>query len=343
MAERFGWRVKTAATTRTSLATATADPDLTFPIVAGKTYVVRFGMMIGAGAACDFKYSFRCLNANIIRGGAHVGTESPMVTPAAGWSYTDNESGTFGLTQLQSGTVTKTVEGAGDESTYVNYRSYLQGMVTFTATENGTFEFLWSQATAHATQPAEVRQGSFLFYEVLDDAPYQWAQKQLDESRYSVAGTVPWGDDADLQITLEPDTRYIIEVLLIAYCSYTYGGRFWCKLTFDGDIEENVGGMVRAPVWYTSAYDWNNDYSSFQTTPDDFLVSTHLFNATGSNNTAQRGSIWRRAFVKTGASGGTVKLQWAPYGVINGRVATLFAGSMMYAAKLNQCTFGIAS
>lgn len=342
MSERFGYRVKTAPTVRTSLAAATVDPDLSFPIVAGKTYIVRFGIMLSAAASCDFKYSFRCLNANITRGGVHVSTENPVTTTAGGWSYSDNEAGTFGLAQLQSGTTTKAISGLGTVDTYLGYHTYLFGAATFTASASGTFEFLWSQSTAHATDPAAVLAGSFLFFEIMDDAPYSWAQKSVDETRYSVANTTPYADDSDLQITLEPDQRYIVEYVPIVFAAYTYGGRLHQKLVFDGDVEEYVESMVAAPVWYTSGYNTNAAADVLRTTPPQLGGAYSFFNSTGTSSTATRGSLYSRIFLKTGEAGGTLKVQWCAGGIINNRPATLFAGSLLYAAKLNVCTFGIA-
>lgn len=135
--------VKTADTSRSLTTTLTADPTLTFSVLANSKYLVRLVIFGLSSTTPDFKYrmdipaSATGNGATIIR--TNNGTESETMNFSSSFDsfQTDGDGGKF----------------------YITAELYIT-----TAGTAGNVSFMWAQNTSDAT-PAIVKAGSYIEYQ----------------------------------------------------------------------------------------------------------------------------------------------------------------------------------
>lgn len=335
-----GYAYKATTETRLSSTTATADADLTFPLVANKTYLIRGTIMVRAGAACDIKVGLGVGGATIDNAAGLMQTETEMIPNAQAFSTGDGE--TIAITAASLAVpATPGIAGVGNSTTYANYWTAVNfNLLLAVGGTGGDFEVLWSQATSSGTEPAAVLAGSAIQYEVLDDAfGVSYVIKSADESRDDPAAALT--PDSELSLALDAGQPYLIEACALGWVQDTFNTRIrWCP-DFTGTATTYHGTRITASVNTTTGYALNRAMSSgdfgaaqLGTYQDDFS------NSAGSSSTSLRGAILVRGIITTDTAG-DFSIDWAKRdnGGADTNPATIYAGSWIVARKLNVCSF----
>lgn len=152
---------KTVDTSRLSLATPTADPELTFPVNTG-TYVVRGMLTFRSGTTADLLHGFSFGGSTVVYGsGTSWSFTSAYPDTAPAPAHIDSVSASFTGAMLMAGTSKRISMTTGAYWVTVGFSimAQLSGV--------GQFSVMWSQLTSNGTDPAILLAKSVLTYEEL--------------------------------------------------------------------------------------------------------------------------------------------------------------------------------
>jgi hypothetical protein len=137
--------VKAADTSRSSTTTLTADPDLTFSVLANSKYLVRFALIITGGATEDFKFS--------------VGGPASFTLNSSIWYNTGNTTTITGDDSPNDNTPDSvTIPCHATVPSTVWFDGYIA-----TSGTAGTVSIKWAQNTSGATATI-LKAGSYIAY-----------------------------------------------------------------------------------------------------------------------------------------------------------------------------------
>lgn len=147
--------VKAGDTTRTSDATPSDDPDLTFSVTAGKWYAIECCVLWTSPATPDFKFQPFCTGTIGEATGELVYCDQRVIS---------NASYTALARPIHTGTIdgSMTLSLAGSATSTHRGIVWMRGI--FRCIASGTFSIRWSQGTSTASSTI-VKAGSYLYYE----------------------------------------------------------------------------------------------------------------------------------------------------------------------------------
>lgn len=144
---KLALKVKGSNTARISSTTLTIDPDLTFPVVAGGTYLFEMALFLSDAAGGDYKFSAPSGIASSWHMGVHGGTL------ALGSATGVVNHRTAGSAANESSTL---IIGGVTSFTMATIMGYV------TVSTAGTFGLTWAQNTSAASPGTILYKGSFL-------------------------------------------------------------------------------------------------------------------------------------------------------------------------------------
>lgn len=335
---------KSNTTQRLSAPTATADPDLVLSLAANTTYRIRGTIIQRASAICSLVHGFSSGGVAIpYVAGMWYNRSNEMEAVVGATGSVNNGLGVITSNDLLTG-YTAGFSGKGDASTYVDYYNYTEVQFFLTTSAAVDLSYIWGQYASSGTAPAEVIAGSTLFAEALTPGDKrQWAVRSAELTRTPSAALIP---DPDLTLTLEPDTDYWYEGLLLGFTTRWYASGMHASVNYDGGVA-NTPRVASQRVWRVPCtYALNvstQPGAAIWPGPNavtDPTTSVRVWNNVGSARTDLRGGFWTEGHLRTDATGGTICWNWRHVSLEGyGRYSTAHIGSYLVVEKLNPCVF----